>query len=134
MTKMELDFNPKIPKERKRPRHEKERSMYSFGMAGRGIKSHLEKIYNVEAPLNLISRATNAVLEDVREWQNRPLEKSYAVVYLDALRVKGKADGKSCLKSVYLALGVNFEGKKAGGGLKSESDYPNPRVQLCAPL
>jgi len=51
------------------------------------------------------------------EWQNRQLEKSYAIVYLDALRVKGKSDGKSCTKSVYVALGVNFEGQKEVLGL-----------------
>jgi transposase-like protein len=92
-------------------------SMYSFGMTDRDIKAHLEKIYNVEVSPDLISRVTNAVLEEVREWQNRPLEKSYAIVYLDALRVKGREDGKSCNKSVYTALAVNFEGKKEVLGL-----------------
>ena len=92
-------------------------SMYSFGMTDRDIKAHLEKIYNVEVSPDLISRVTNAVLEEVREWQNRPLEKSYPIVYLDALRVKGREDGKSCLKSVYTALAVNFEGKKEVLGL-----------------
>jgi transposase-like protein len=92
-------------------------SMYSFGMTDRDIKTHLEKIYNVEVSPDLISRVTNAVLEEVREWQNRPLEKSYAIVYLDALRVKGKTEGKSCVKSVYVALGVNFEGQKEVFGL-----------------
>jgi len=87
-------------------------SMYSFGMTDRDIKAHLEKIYNVEVSPDLISRVTNAVIDEVREWQNRPLEKPYAIVYLDALRVKGKTDGKSCLKSVYTAPAVNFEGKK----------------------
>ena len=87
-------------------------SMYSFGMGDRDIKKHLEKIYNVEVSPDLISRVTNAVLEEVREWQNRPLEKSYAIVYLDAIRVKSRADGKSSMKSVYVALGVNFEGQK----------------------
>jgi transposase-like protein len=95
------------------PKHEKRRtigsillfndqiiSMYSFGMTDRDIKSHLEKIYDVEVPPDLISRVTNAVLEEVREWQNRPLERAYPILYLDALRVKGKQDGKSCLKSV----------------------------------
>jgi transposase-like protein len=86
--------------------------MYSFGMTDRDIKSHLEKIYSVEVSPDLISRVTNTVLEDVREWQSWPLEKSYAIVYLDALRVKGKTDGKSCQKSVYTALAFNFEGKK----------------------
>jgi transposase-like protein len=102
------------------PKHEKRLplfndqiiSMYSFGMTDRDIKSHLEKIYNVEVSPDLISRAANAVLDELREWQNSPLEKSYAVVYLDALRIKGREEGKSCLKSVYTALGVNFEGQK----------------------
>jgi transposase-like protein len=56
-------------------------------------------------------------MEEVREGQNRPLEKSYAIIYLDALRVNGRQDGKSCMKSVYVALGVDFEGKKEVLGL-----------------
>jgi transposase-like protein len=71
----------------------------------------------VEVSPDLISRVTNAVLDEVREWQNRPLERSYPILYLDALRVKGKMDGKSCLKSVYIALAVNFEGRKEVLGL-----------------
>jgi transposase-like protein len=94
-------------------------SMYSFGMTARDIKAHLEKIYNVEVSAELISHVTEAVMEEVKEWQSRPLEKSYAIVYLDALRVKTRQDGKSCIKSVYVALGVDFEGKKSvlGRGL-----------------
>jgi len=107
------------------PKHEKRLplfndqiiSMYAFGMTDRDIKAHLEDIYNVEVSPDLISRVTNAVMEEVREWQNRPLEKSYAIVYLDALRVKSRQDGKSCIKSVYAALGVNFEGQKEVLGL-----------------
>jgi len=107
------------------PKHEKRTplfndqiiSMYSFGMTDRDIKSHLEKIYNVEVSPDLISRVTNAVLDEVKEWQNRPLEKSYTILYLDALRIKGREDGKSCHKSVYTALGVNFEGQKEVLGL-----------------
>jgi transposase-like protein len=117
----------KVPRDRKStfepviiPKHEKRVplfndqiiSMYSFGMSDRDIKAHLEKIYNVDVSPDLISRVTNAVLEEVKEWQNRPLEKSYAIVYLDALRIKSWEEGKSCMKSVYLALGVNFEGQK----------------------
>jgi transposase-like protein len=92
-------------------------SMYARGMTDRKIQDHLEEIYNVEVSPDLISRVTNAVLDEVREWQNRPLEKSYAIMYLDALRVKGREDGKSCMKSVYVALGVNFEGQKEVLGL-----------------
>ena len=61
-------------------------SMYAYGMTERDIKAHLEQIYNVEVSPDLISR----VMDEVREWQSRPLEKSYAIVYLDALRVKGQ--------------------------------------------
>jgi transposase-like protein len=92
-------------------------SMYSFGMTDRDIKAHLEKIYNVEVSPDLISRVTEGVMEEVREWQSRPLEQSYAIMYLDAIRVKGKESGKSCVKSVYVALGVNFEGQKEVLGL-----------------
>jgi transposase-like protein len=83
-------------------------------MTNRDIKSHLEGVYNVEAPPELISRVTDAALEDARERQGRVLETSYAVVCLDALRVNSRRDGKSRQKSVYAALGVNFEGKKGG--------------------
>jgi len=92
-------------------------SMYARGMSDREIQGHLEEIYNIEASPDLISRVTNAVLDEVKEWQNRPLEKSYPIVYLDALRVRGREDGKSRMKSVYIALAVNFEGKKEVLGL-----------------
>jgi len=92
-------------------------SMYSRGMSDREIQGHLEEIYNIEVSPDLISRVTNAVLDEVKEWQNRPLEKSYPILYLDALRVRGREDGKSCMKSVYIALAVNFEGKKEVLGL-----------------
>jgi transposase-like protein len=107
------------------PKHEKRISlfndqiisMYSFGMSDKQIREHLEKVYNIDVSPDLISRVTNEVLDEVKEWQNRPLEKSYAIVYLDALRVKSREAGKSCNKSVYIALGVNFEGHKEVLGL-----------------
>ena len=92
-------------------------SMYARGMSDREIQGHLEEIYNIEVSPDLISRVTNAVLDEVKEWQNRPLEKTYPILYLDALRVRGRADGKSCMKSVYMALGVNFDGQKEVLGL-----------------
>jgi transposase-like protein len=92
-------------------------SMYSFGMTDRDIKSHLEKICNVEVSPDLISRVTGAVMEEVKEWQNRRLEKNYAILYPGALRVYSRQDGKSITKSLYVALAVNFEGKKEVLGL-----------------
>jgi transposase-like protein len=87
-------------------------------MTDRDIKARLEKIYNVEVSPDLISRVTGGVMDEVREWQNRLLEKSYVIMYLDAIRVKGKREGKSRVKSVYIALGVNFEGQKEAGETK----------------
>jgi len=79
--------------------------MYERRMTDREICGHLEEIYEVEVSPDLISQVTNAVLEEVREWQGRPLDKSYAIVYLDVLRVKGRLDGKSHMKSVHVASG-----------------------------
>ena len=92
-------------------------SMYARGMSDREIQGHLEEVYNIEVSPDLISRVTHAVLDEVKEWQNRPLDKIYPILYLDALRVRGREDGKSCMKSVYIALGVNFDGQKEVLGL-----------------
>jgi transposase-like protein len=64
---------------------------------------------------SVLGVVTDAVMEDAGDWQSRPLEKSCAIVCLDALRVNSRQDGKSCQKSVCAALGVNFEGKKEVG-------------------
>jgi len=92
-------------------------SMYSHGMTERDIRNHLNDVYNVDVSPDLISNVVEHVIDDVREWQSRPLEKSYAIVYLDALVVNGKVDGRGAKRSVYVALGVNFEGKKDVLGL-----------------
>ena len=61
--------------------------MYSFGMSARDIQRHLQQVYGVEVSPETISNITDAVMSDVREWQNRLLEKSYPILFLDALRV-----------------------------------------------
>lgn len=92
-------------------------SMYASGMTDRQIKEHIDRVYGVNVSPDLVSRVTDSVIEDVREWQRRALEKSYAFVYLDAVRVKCRQEGKSQNKAVYVALGVNLEGKKEVLGL-----------------
>ena len=92
-------------------------SLYSRGLSTRDIKAHLEDIYGVEVSPDLISSVTEAVLEEVREWQSRPLESVYPIVYLDALRVKIRYDGTVQNRCIYLAIGVNIEGKKETLGL-----------------
>lgn len=77
-------------------------SLYSRGLSTREIKSHIEEIYSVEVSPDLISTVTSAVEEKVREWQSRPLEAVYPILYLDALRVKIRVDGRVSLPSAFL--------------------------------
>jgi len=92
-------------------------SLYSRGLSTRDIKAHLEDIYGVEVSPDLISSVTEAVLEEVREWQTRPLESVYPIVYLDALRVKIRYEGTVQNRCIYLAIGVKTDGKKETLGL-----------------
>lgn len=92
-------------------------SLYSRGLSTREIKAHLEEIYGVEVSPDLISSATEAVSDLVREWQMRPLDAVYPIVYLDAIRVKIRVDGLVQNRCIYLAIGVNLEGKKETLGL-----------------
>lgn len=87
-------------------------SLYARGMTTREIEAHLEEIYGVEVSPALVSAATDAVLEEVRTWQARPLEKVYPILYLDALVVKVRENGRVINKSVYLVIGVNLQGLK----------------------
>lgn len=92
-------------------------SMYAFGMTCRDIQAHLKQVYGVEVSPELITRVTDSVMEDVKEWQSRPLEKTYPILYLDALRVNSRQSGKTQDKALYVALAVNSEGKKEVLGL-----------------
>jgi putative transposase len=87
-------------------------SLYARGMTTREIQGHLEEIYGVEVSPTLISNVTDAVVDEVRAWQNRPLDAVYPILYLDALVVKVKAQGRVVNKSIYLAFGVNLSGLK----------------------
>ncbi len=87
-------------------------SMYSRGMTTRDIKDHLKDIYGIEVSADFVSNVTDSVLEAVKEWQNRPLDSVYPIVYLDALSVKVKDEGHIINKSVYLAIGINMDGLK----------------------
>jgi hypothetical protein len=84
----------------------------SSGMTQREIQGHLEEIYGVEVSPSLISTVTDAVLDEVRAWQSRPLDSVYPILYLDALQVKVKSQGRVVNKAIYLAFGVNLQGLK----------------------
>ena len=92
-------------------------AMYAQGMTVREIQRFLEEQYRVEVSADLISTVTDSVLEDVVEWQNRPLESMYPVVFFDALRVKIRDEGTVKNKAVYLALGIQRDGTKDVLGL-----------------
>jgi len=92
-------------------------SLYARGLTVREIRGHLHELYRVEVSPDLISRVTDAVLEEVREWQNRPLDAVYPVVFFDALRVKIRDEGLVRNKAVYLALGITCQGEKEVLGL-----------------
>lgn len=83
----------------------------------REIQAHLEEIYGTQVSPDLISTVTDAVLDEVRAWQCRPLDALYPVVYLDALQVKVKSDGRVQNKAIYLAIGINVQGHKEVLGL-----------------
>jgi putative transposase len=92
-------------------------SMYARGMSTREIQGHLREIYGIDVSPDLVSAVTDAVLEEVAEWQNRPLEPLYPLVFLDALRVKVRDEGSVHNKAVYVALGVRPDGTKEVLGL-----------------
>ncbi|TBV80648.1 MAG: hypothetical protein EYX74_04960 [Desulfobulbaceae bacterium] len=87
-------------------------SLYARGMTTREIQGHLEEIYGVDVSSSLISSVTETVAEEVKIWQNRPLEALYPIVYMDAIRVKVRDNGHVSNKAVYLALGVTMDGIK----------------------
>jgi putative transposase len=92
-------------------------SMYARGMTTREIQGHLEEIYGVEISPALVSEVTEAVWEEVKAWQSRPLDPLYGIVYLDALYVKMRHEGRVENRAVYVAIGVNLEGRKDVLGL-----------------
>ena len=87
-------------------------SMYARGMTTRDIQGHLEEIYGVQVSPTLVSQVTEAVTEEIRLWQNRPLEEVYPILYLDAVRVKVRHDGHVINKAVYLAIAITMDGLK----------------------
>jgi putative transposase len=113
-------FEPQFIKKRQRRLKgfdEKVISLYSRGLSTRDIQAEFEDVYGAEVSPTLISNVTNAVMDEVRAWQSRPLSPVYPIVYFDALFVKSRQEGPVKNKAVYLALGINLEGEKELLGL-----------------
>jgi putative transposase len=92
-------------------------SMYARGMTTREIQGHLRDLYGIDVSPDLVSAVTDAVLEEVTEWQNRPLEALYPLIFFDAIRIKVRDEGTVRNKAVYVALGVRPDGIKEILGL-----------------
>ena len=87
-------------------------SMYAKGMMTNDISAHIEDIYGIEVSDSLVSRITDKILPVVKEWQQRPLESIYAVVFMDAIHYHVRCEGRIVKKAVYIAIGINMDGIK----------------------
>lgn len=97
-------------------------SLYSRGMSTRDIRAHLEERYGTEVSPELISKVTDALLEDAQEWRKRPLAAVWPIVYLDALVIRVRDGGTVRRKSAYLAIGVGVDGRKEVLGIWLEEN------------
>ena len=116
----DASFEPQlVPKHQRRlvGFDEKVIALYARGMTTRQIQGHLEELYHTSVSPDLISTVTDAVIEDARAWQSRPLEALYPIVFLDALFVKMRRPEGIRRCAVYVALGINLEGKRSVLGL-----------------
>ena len=86
--------------------------MYAKGMTTRDISTHLRDVYGVEASAEMISHMTERILPIAKEWQNRPLERKYAIVFMDAAHFHVREDNRTVKKAVYVAIGVKLNGNR----------------------
>ena len=109
-------FEPQIVKKRQssigRDLEDKIISMYAKGMATSDIEDHISDLYGLEISDSTVSRITDKILPIAREWQNRPLENIYAVVFMDAIHYHVRSEGQITKKAVYIAIGINLDGIK----------------------
>lgn len=91
---------------------EKILSMYAKGMTTSDIENHIRDIYGIDVSDTTVSRVTDKILPIAKEWQQRPLETVYAVVFLDAIHYHVRSEGQIVKKAVYIAIGINLDGRK----------------------
>ena len=110
------EFNPLLLKKNQtsisQDIEEKILSMYAKGMTTSDIEEHIRDIYGIEVSDTTVSRITDKILPIVREWQQRPLEAIYAVVFMDAIHYNVRSEGRIIKKAVYIAIGINLDGRK----------------------
>jgi len=110
------EFEPQIVKKYQntisQDMEEKIISMYAKGMTTGDIESHMQELYGVDISDSTISRITDKILPIVKEWQERPLEEIYAVVFMDAIHFHVRSEGRIVKRAVYIAIGIDMTGKK----------------------
>ena len=110
------EFEPQILKKNQtsisQDIEEKILSMYAKGMTAGDIEAHIQDIYGISVSDSTVSRITDKILPIVREWQQRPLEGIYAVVFLDAIHYHVRSEGQIVKKAVYIAIGIDLDGRK----------------------
>jgi putative transposase len=109
------EFEPRVLGKRQTRTDEIEQkilAMYSKGMSQRDIEDHLHEIYGADIPQTLISKITDKILPEVNEWQNRPLDTVYPIIYFDGIVFKSRKDHQIINKCVYTVLGIDMEGQK----------------------
>ena len=87
-------------------------ALYAKGVSTREIQDHLQHLYGIEVSPTLISNVTNKIMPLIKEWQNRPLQSIYAIVFLDAIHFKVKQDGQIVNKAAYMVIGIDLDGNK----------------------
>lgn len=111
----EGDFEPTIVKKHQKDLagiEEQILALYAKGVSVRDIQAHLNQLYGIEVSPTLISNVTNRIMPLIRDWQSRPLQRAYAVAFLDAIHYKVKQEGHIVNKAVYLVIGIDFDGNK----------------------
>lgn len=132
------EFEPRVLGKRQTRTDEIEQkilAMYAKGMSQRDIEDNLREIYGAEIPQTLISKITDKILPEVNEWQNRPLESIYPVIYFDGVVFKTRKDNHIINKCVYSVLGIDMDGRKDILGLWiSENEGASFWASVCSDL
>ena len=132
------EFDPKVLEKRQTRTDEIEQkilAMYAKGMSQRDIEDNLREIYGADIPQTLISKITDKILPEVNEWQNRPLESVYPVIYFDGIVFKSRKDNAIINKCVYSVLGINMDGQKEILGIWiSENEGASFWTSICSDL
>ena len=110
-------------------------SLYGLGMSYNDIRNHIEEMYGIELSQGMLNQITDSIIPEIQEWQNRPLNKLYPLVWMDAIHYKVREEGQVVSKAVYTVLGINLNGRKELLGIYiSESEGARFWLQVLSDL